>query len=460
MHSPGLLGAALLFSLMTLADALPASAQGTTLLQLSQPTQRLYDGGSRLTAARFANGEILTAQQTPLRNSSRLALVRYSADGRELRRIEGGGDSGFDSSDQISKIIALPDGGALVSGMTWGYGVPVVPYLFRLTQDGRVAWRVSAQFTSPHRDDFFAGWTVHRGERGELILHGIFKDGTLRLPGSPDWRPRRMYNPFMARVDADTGRVVWAKRIARDGQGLLRGGTFSIIDTEVPTTHHGEPPPASSVLRVDRYDLDGHRLRGSQDRLPGAVAVRGAVAPIRNGGFAVATETCRRQDADHRCLTEGIVYVYDAAGTRIARHDVPAWSVMARSTQGAPMRVLGPSALRRPMVGGSARLVADEVEVLTFDDPTAAPTRARIAIRDTRFVSLTNSTLFGGVSTPEGLLMYSPSAFLEPGTTERGVAGDMLLYIRDANFRPVHELPRLASDPYPAYREPRVANMF
>ena len=122
------------------------------------------------------------------------------------------------------------------------------------------------------------------------------------------------------------------------------------------------------------------------------------------------------------------------------------------------MRVIGPSALRRVRVGSSSRPVADQLDILTFADPTAAPLRARIAIPETRFVSLTNSILFGGVSTPRGVFLHSPSALLEVGTLERGVAGDTLLFISDASLRSVDRLPPLTSDPYPPLRHESAPN--
>ncbi len=427
-----------------------ASAQGPVLIQLPQPSQPLYDGRSRLTAARFSNGEIVTAQQTPIPNidgrpASHLEIVRYSASGREIQRLPGDSGHGFASRDELSKIIPLPDGGAVISGRAKA-SEPATPYLFRLTRDGRVAWRVAGRANG--NEDYFAGWTVDRGSDGSLFVHGYFRGGSFQLPGSRTWRPRRRYNPFMARIDPTTGEILWAKLIPRDGEGLVHDGMFSLLRTDVRTSRGGDPASTFSELRVDHYDLAGRRRGSWRDRLPGAVAIRGAVLPIRDGGLAITTETCRRQDAAQRCLTEGIVYVYDVRGRRLATHDAPAWSVMARPSPGAPMRVIGPSALRRIVLRNGEAVVADEVDVLTFEDPIAAPVRARISIPRMRFTSVVDSILFGGVSTPDGVFVYSPSALLEEGTLDRGVAGDTLFFIPNSDFRPVDRLPEVVSDPY------------
>ncbi|NOY92489.1 MAG: hypothetical protein GXP55_14950 [Deltaproteobacteria bacterium] len=461
-------------SILLSSAPLSVSAQPTLLVQVRHDSEPLYDGRSRLRAARFPNGEVLTTQVAIAPGRHRVSLVRYGADGREISRIEAApesarGSAPFVVGEQLGQVVALPDGSALVAGMSGTVletDEIVLPFVFRIDRSGRALWRLTGRSTADPRR-FFAGFGITLGDQGELFIAGMFTEGSFGLPGAPMWRPRRQNNPFIARVDLDTGRVIWAKRTPRDGYLVVQGGVLQLISSDVPRTRHGDRAPAFSTLRVWRYDVSGRRLGRSRDRIPGASAPRAGAAPLPGGGFAVVTETCRRQDAAGRCLTEGIVYVYDARGNRVATHAVPAWSVLAHPTPGAPLRVIGPTALRRVSVGGSSRIVTDEVEVLTFTDPTQPPTRARIAVPNTRFTSVVDAVRFGGQSLPGGVLFHSPSALLEPGTQDRGVPGDTVIFVPDANFRPVPSLPNVPSDPYPpapppAPRDdnPRVLNPF
>lgn len=415
------------------------STQRSMRIHVTEAGRAAYDSRTRLSVDRYASGEAIMARSGQGPDGRPLAeLVRLADDGSVLWQWDGGPSAPFGADDQLTKVLALPDGGALVSGLRGQPLSPTVPFLFRIAADRRVLWNVVGVGV-PARDTFFAQIFPWRGADGLLFVTTLFTDGAFGLPGTAPVQARRGGGSFLARLDPDTGAVLWTRPVRGSGDGVVDANGITLVHSVTPPSVRGALPRQSQLL-FERFDDTGRRGPMHRDTLPGASGAR-SVERFPDGHLAVVAEVCRSTDAEGRCLQEGLLLAYDASGRRVASHDVPAWSVLARRERDAPLRVVGPASIERPVVSGQLRAQTQALDIFAYSDPTTPALRSRVAVPQTVFTSITRD--LAGASFAGGVLLHGETTVGGAG------AGHTVLFAANGDLRPVDVIAPRASEALP-----------
>ncbi|MEZ4337245.1 MAG: delta-60 repeat domain-containing protein [Sandaracinaceae bacterium] len=374
----------------------PIGGQGSSLVSASHHdtiADATADGGSVL-AVHFDSDVAIGGQWVRSLGAGRtVALVRVDRAGRVLwiRRFAEEAGTGQPHLRSVSRIDALPDGGAVIGG-TFGFGGDDQGALMRVDAAGRTRWLLRPSVTTDY-SRFVSALTPS----GSMIVLGDFFRGRFQLPGAEAWSSQQRFTSFLAEVDLGTGQVRWARRILGEGRALEVAPDGTIL---VAGQFQRQLRVGRSTLRGVGGERDVFVARYAADGTPRDAIAFGTetedhprgIAVQPGGGFAVLIAS------DHPGGTESHTLLgYDAEIRPAFQQPLGPRAFLARSRGAGPILVALPGPARQVSIRGRPYEVVDHMELVRV-----SAQGARISRRPIQFPGV-------------GLLMRSLHARFEGG---------------------------------------------
>lgn len=313
-----------------------------------------------------------------------VALARIGRDGtvRWIRRFQEEVGAGQPCINNVDRIVAMPDGGAIFGA---GFGLPsgTSGVLLRIDANGHELWRLAPT----HKQHAFSHLEPIVDSRGRVFVRGAFYRGRYELSPAIRWSSSQRFTSFLAEVDAATGRVRWGRRLpaGASAHAVLPDGSIAVAGQFA----NRMAAPGGALLSRGGVDVYISRHDSRDGRMLSAISwgTTGADAtddfqPYAAGGGALLVESY-----DAAGMRTVHLVSLDALGQETFSETLPYGATIVEHTPSDRFTAIIPHDEQQARIRDSEHRVAHRLRIVTRSQHGAPIAEHDVAYRSLAFLT-------------------------------------------------------------------------
>ncbi len=305
---------------------------------------------------------------------------------------------GFARQDMLHALVAMPDGGTVVSTTNTPGADHLHSRLLYIESNGDLRWKLQTE-----QAPMFSMLTPHVGPGGQLIVeieasNFGYDNGRFQLPGGKTTKLRKHQQIFrVARINVADAKLLWEHANTRFADTFEDG--VVTINTRFTNTN---PPKTRFVIR--QISFDGKLA--SEATTPWLQNESLLSAAYERGHLIITTRKEHFTSDQHVERRTGNLRVFDSKGRLVHTRELADGSRLAERSAGAPLRIVSPTSCIRGVAIYAC--VTDALHVITLKDWQDSGSSSQLTLPRR---GLLENDYFEATSTPDGLWLSAKTYY-------------------------------------------------